>query len=91
VTKFQIELSSKAKKFYEACPKALAHRLNECFLNLESDPYRGPNIKKLKTRSQENLYRYRVGDYRVIYEVLEHEVVVLVVKIAPRGDVYRGL
>lgn len=91
MTRFQVELSSKARKFYLNCPKALADRLNECFLNLERDPYRGPNIKKLKTRAQESLYRYRIGGYRVIYEIIDREVVVLIVKIAPRGDVYKGL
>lgn len=91
VIKFKVVFSSKARKFYETCPNVLAQRLNVCFLNLENDPYRGPNIKKLKTRAQESLYRYRIGDYRVIYEILAHEVVVLIVKIAPRGDVYRDL
>ncbi len=91
MTKFQVELSSKAKKFYAVCSKDLARRLNDCFKELESDPYRGPNIKRLKTRLQEQLYRYRIGDYRVIYEVFKKEVVVLIVKIAKRADVYRGI
>ncbi len=91
VTKFQIELSSKAKKFYATCPKELVHRLNDCFKDLESDPYRGPNIKRLKTRPQERLYRYRIGGYRVIYEIFEKEVIVLIVKIAKRADVYKSI
>jgi mRNA interferase RelE/StbE len=91
VAKFQVELSSKAKKFYAACSNDLAQRLNDCFKALENDPYRGPNIKRLKTRPQERLYRYRIGDYRVIYEVFEKEVIVLVVKIAKRGDAYKSI
>ena len=35
------------------------------------------------------LRRIRVGDYRVVYEVLEHELVVLVVRIAHRREAYR--
>lgn len=91
MVKFQVELSSKAKKFYLACSKDLVRRLNDCFAALEADPYHGPNIKRLKTRPQERLYRYRIGDYRVIYEVFEREVVVLIVKIAKRADVYKGI
>jgi mRNA interferase RelE/StbE len=91
VIKFRVELSSKAKKFYAACPKELARRLSVCFEELENDPYRGPNIKRLKTRPQERLYRYRIGDYRVVYEVLAKEIIVLVVKIAKRADVYKAL
>ena len=89
--KFQVELSSKAKKFYATCSKDLAGRLKDCFEELEKDPYRGPNIKRLKTRPQERLYRYRIGDYRIIYEIFEKEIIVLVVKIAKREDVYKGL
>ena len=37
------------------------------------------------------LRRLRVGDYRVVYEVLDGELVVLVVRIAQRREVYRRL
>ena len=89
--KFQVELSSKARKFYAACAEELARRLDACFKELERDPYRGPNIKRLKTRPQERLYRYRIGDHRVIYEVFDREIIVLVVKIAKRADVYKSI
>jgi mRNA interferase RelE/StbE len=91
VAKFKVELSSKAKKFYAACPEDLAKRLDHCFEELERDPYYGPNIKRLKTRPQELLYRYRIGEYRIIYEIYKKEIVVLVVKIATQGDVYKGM
>jgi len=90
VAKFKVELSSKAKKFYLSCQKDMARRLDCCFEDLEKDPFHGPNIKRMKTRPQELLYRYRIGDYRVLYEVFEKEVIVLIVKIATRGSVYKG-
>lgn len=34
-------------------------------------------------------YRLRIGDYRVIYEIKEDEVVVIIVKISHRKDVYK--
>ncbi len=37
-----------------------------------------------------NTYRIRVGDYRVIYEVQDTVLVVLVIRVGHRGDVYRG-
>jgi mRNA interferase RelE/StbE len=91
VAKFKVELSSKAKKFYEACPEDFAKRLDHCFEELEKDPYYGPNIKRLKTSPKELLYRYRIGDYRVIYEVFKKKIIVLIVKIGARGDVYKGM
>ena len=91
MAKFKVELSSKAKKFYAACSEDFAKRLDICFEELEKDPYYGPNIKRLKTRPQELLYRYRIGEFRVIYEIFKKEIVVLIVKIASRGDVYKNI
>lgn len=91
MAKFKVELSSKAKKFYAACTEDFAKRLDHCFEELEKDPYYGPNIKRLKTSPHELLYRYRIGEYRVIYEVIKKVIVVLIVKIASRGDVYKGI
>lgn len=34
-------------------------------------------------------WRLRVGEYRVVYEIREAEVLVVVVNMAPRGEVYR--
>jgi len=45
-----------------------------------------PAAKKLRNRSG---YRVRVGDYRILYEVDEGTVVILVVMIGHRRDVYR--
>lgn len=44
-------------------------------------------VEKLK--GEEKLYRIRVGDYRVIYEIQDKEVVITVVKIGHRREVYR--
>jgi len=43
-----------------------------------------------KLSGREDLFRVRVGDYRVIYSVHDDELLVLVVKIGHRGKVYRG-
>lgn len=91
MAKFKVELSSKAKKFYTTCTEDFAKRLDDCFKDLEKNPYYGPNIKRLKTRPQELLYRYRIGEFRVLYEIFKREIIVLIVKIASRGDVYKGI
>ncbi len=38
-----------------------------------------------------SLYRIRVGDYRIIYQIQDAELLVLVIRIGSRGDVYRHL
>ncbi len=57
---------------------------------LGDDPYpEDADIKKLTGPS--GLYRLRVGSYRVAYQVEDGELIILVVKIGDRRDVYRNI
>ncbi len=49
-----------------------------------------PSIKQMKY-TIENRYRLRVGDYRVIFEVVEEQEQIRILKIAHRKDVYDDL
>jgi mRNA interferase RelE/StbE len=55
---------------------------------LKKNP-QGIGVKKLV--GMENLYRLRVGDYRVVYTLDDTILLILVVKIAHRKDVYKNL
>lgn len=46
------------------------------------------NIKKL-AGTKEDYYRLRVGNYRIIYEKRENELIILIIRIGHRGEVYR--
>ena len=60
-------------------------RLEEAISGLGEEP-RPQGARKLQ--GVEDLYRIRVGDYRVIYQIQDKALVVLVVKIGHRGEVY---
>ncbi|MBN1617271.1 MAG: type II toxin-antitoxin system RelE/ParE family toxin [Spirochaetales bacterium] len=47
---------------------------------LRTNPYFGPNIKKLKGEYKE-LYRFRIGDYRLFYKISEETVIVFILDI----------
>jgi mRNA interferase RelE/StbE len=54
---------------------------------IAEDPYaKHTNMTKLQNRAG---YRLQVGDWRVIYDVQEDELMILVLKVGSRGDVYR--
>jgi mRNA interferase RelE/StbE len=55
-------------------------------IELLSEEPRPPGIEKL---SGQEKYRVRQGNYRIIYEINDDEIVVVVVKIGHRKDVYR--
>ena len=55
---------------------------------LRSNPYFGPNIKKLKGEFKD-IYRYRIGDFRLFYKVSEETVIVFIIDIEARKDAYK--
>ena len=64
-----------------------ARLIREKLDQLAQDPYaRNPNVTKLQSRPG---YRLRVGDWRALYELEDDRLVIMVLKIAPRGGVYR--
>lgn len=65
---------------------ALRERLSQRIDRLADEP-RPPGSKKLS--GHENRYRVRLGDYRIIYEVYDHQVLVLVLRVRHRKDAYR--
>jgi mRNA interferase RelE/StbE len=65
--------------------REVASRIQTRLRALESNP-RPPDVKKLKGRPA---WRVRVGDYRVIYEIHDRELLVIIVTLGHRGDVYR--
>ncbi len=66
-------------------PNRDLRRILDAIDALSEDP-RPPGVEKL---SGQERYRVRKGDYRIIYEVKDDQVIVVVVKIGHRKDVYR--
>lgn len=54
---------------------------------LRDNPYFGPHIKKLK-RKYCQVYRFRIGKYRLFYTIQEETVIVFIVDIQAGKDVY---
>ena len=89
---YSIELTTAAEKsFLKLARKdrALMVRLDRAFLSLSDNPT-PPNSKHL-VGELDNLYRLRVGDYRIIYQDDGGKLVILVVHGGHRKDVYRHL
>ena len=85
---YEIFFTKKADRALRKMSRKTARRLiREKLDQLAQDPYaRNPNVTKLQGRPG---YRLRVGDWRVIYELEDDRLVIMVLKVAPRGGVYR--
>jgi mRNA interferase RelE/StbE len=83
---WQIEIKRSARKALLALPSMMQRRLGERIDALADEP-RPPGARKLA--GSDIQYRIRVGDYRILYEIHDNRLVINVIKIGHRREVYR--
>jgi mRNA interferase RelE/StbE len=83
---YELAFKKSVAKDLRAFPTREVKRILERIRALADDP-RPPGCEKLSGRDR---YRVRQGAYRIVYEVENARLVVLIVKIGHRRDVYRG-
>ena len=82
---YRLLIKPSAAKDLEALPKQDRRRIVAKITSLSTDP-RPPGCEKLSGHDQ---YRIRQGNYRILYEIQDSALVVVVVKVGHRRDVYR--
>jgi mRNA interferase RelE/StbE len=87
VGKYSVELKVSARKELERLPAKLIQRIFPKLEGLASEP-RPAGCKKLKGGQRE--WRIRVGDYRVVYTIDDEKLMVSVMRIRHRSEVYDG-
>ncbi|MGO8881299.1 MAG: type II toxin-antitoxin system RelE family toxin [Desulfomonilaceae bacterium] len=85
---YSIQILPSAQRELGALSKRDRNRIDIKILSLASTP-RPSGVISLT--GLDGLYRLRVGDYRIIYRVVDNDLSILIVKIGHRKDVYRGL
>lgn len=84
---YEIILSAKAADWLEEClDTKLKRRIATAIDNLATVP-RPPGSVKLA--GEDLVWRIRVGDFRILYEVHDDRLIVLVIRIAKRSEAYR--
>jgi mRNA interferase RelE/StbE len=86
---YKITLKESANKELLQLPKQAFIKIQAAIGKLAGDP-RPAGVKKLKD-SEEDLYRIRVGDYRIIYTIDDGIKIVSIRRIGHRKDIYRYL
>lgn len=86
--KYKLELTRQAETSLEKIARSdgrLYERIAEIFESLVRDPFQGKPLKgRLKGR-----YSYRVGTYRIIYAIFANQLLIVVIDIGHRRDIYR--
>jgi mRNA interferase RelE/StbE len=83
---YKVELSRSAEKDLRRIDRGMLPAIYQAIESLEEEP-RPVGVKKLA--GADRTFRIRVGDYRIVYEIENDVLVVLVIRVAHRKDVYR--
>jgi mRNA interferase RelE/StbE len=83
--RYRVILPKSVQKELDRLPEDAVRRILARLAELETNP-RPTDVKKLKGRKA---WRIRVGDYRVIYEIHDRQLQILVITIGHRREVYR--
>ena len=84
--RYKVLIKKSAIKEIEALPESNRRRVGDIIDGLANEP-RSHGSQKIHGAS--NVYRQRDGDYRVVYEVRDQELIVSVVQVGNRREVYR--
>ncbi len=82
----RITFSKQADKTLRKMPRNLALKIAKKIKLLALDPNSMRNVKKLTNYPG---YRLRIGDWRVVYTVNDTELIIHIVKIKTRGEIYK--
>ncbi|MFA6052739.1 MAG: type II toxin-antitoxin system RelE/ParE family toxin [Methylobacter sp.] len=89
MTKWQIKLKSSAVKSLKSLDTSTKQRIERFMCQLiEADNPRSHG-KALQGKKYAGLWRYRIGDYRLICQIKDNELIILLLEIGHRKDIYK--
>ena len=86
MSRYTVEISRRAIKSIAGLPLKEQRRVRAA-MDLLADEPRPPGCVALA--GEESVYRVRVGDFRILYEVIDARLVIQVIRVGYRRDVYR--
>lgn len=85
---YKVEFTKTALKAFSKLTRKKQEQIAEIISKLEINPFAVPNVKPLQGSRQED-YRIRIGTLRLIYRVEQQRLVIIVLDLGSRGDIYK--
>ena len=85
--KYSIKYTKEAKKKIEKLDKSIKLVIKKAIESLSSNPYKGKPL----SYELAGLYSLRTSDYRIIYRIKEKQLIIIVVTVGHRREIYKKL
>ena len=86
--RWRILVERRRRKILRQLPKDVLERIRQAVRKLADNP-RAPGCTKLS--GYDDLWRIRVGDWRITYAIEDDQLIILIVEVSPRGRAYSRL
>lgn len=83
---FRIYFRKSAEKQMLSLPKNIGFRIIEMIESLRKNPY---PINSKRMTGHSNIYRLRMADYRIIYRIEKYQLIIEIIKIGHRQNIYK--
>ncbi len=83
---YKIKIKESAQKVLKKLDKPIKSRIWVAISELANQPH---PTESVKMSGYDDLWRIRVGDWRIIYQIRDDEMVILIVRVGHRRDIYR--
>ena len=83
---YKIEWKHSAKKEFKKLDKQIVLRILQAVENLADNPYSSGSKKLI---GSDSIYRIRVGDYRIVYNIKSSVLIIEIIKVGHRREIYR--
>ena len=87
---YKIDIHPDAEAELAALPKKAQRQVDRRILGLADNP-RPPNARQLKGDTYKGIWKLPSGDYRILYEIRDKALIVLVILVGDRKDIYKKL
>jgi mRNA interferase RelE/StbE len=85
---YSIEFRPTARKMIAKLPRSVAKRIEPAIQALADNPRPAGSVK---LHGYDHMWRIRVGNYRVVYEIQDDNQIIVILVVAHRRESYRGL
>lgn len=87
MNEWRVVWTNSARNYFRRALKHFQQRVRAAIVDIQTNPFTHPNVRRLHGELK-GLLRYRIGNFRLVYRVLEDERESRIIALGPRGDVY---
>ena len=81
---YEVILTEESERFLKKCDKSIRYRIFDKLEDLKEDPRLGKPL----TANLAGLWSLRIGDHRAVYQIKDNELIIIVIRIGHRKNIY---